>query len=220
MSEETVGCVWSEGTYAVVRQLLDGRYDNLLLLASQQSVVACMRIERQHGDARVRDAEVAFQRIVEYRSLLYDALFGYSRSNVSDGQMCGYESHAQHVVEQYHESLVAIACTLLDIFGVAAEMEVVALYVVLVDRCRYEHVEQSLFVVGHCLFESCERCHASLFRRIAKVNLYLLIESCEQIHLVVVGFGSRVDYGEVALNAESIAVIGCHLGRAVDDRCA
>ena len=50
-AEESVGGIGTEGLYAVFFQFVDGGDDDVVLLVAYDSVVACMRVEREYGDA-------------------------------------------------------------------------------------------------------------------------------------------------------------------------
>ena len=59
IAEEIVGCIGAECLNALVLQLFNGWNDDFLLLFAQSAVFAASGIEREHGNARTRDAHVA-----------------------------------------------------------------------------------------------------------------------------------------------------------------
>ena len=60
-SEEAVGCEGTECERSVLTGLVDGRYYHLLFLRPEQTSVAGMWIQRQHGYAGSHYAEILFQ---------------------------------------------------------------------------------------------------------------------------------------------------------------
>ena len=74
-SEIAVRREGTEGKYALVSSLLDGWDDDILLLAAKQSSVAAVRVEAQHGDARLVDDEILLERSVEQTQLAENLFF-------------------------------------------------------------------------------------------------------------------------------------------------
>ena len=102
----------------------------------------------------------------------------------------------------------------------AAESEVGALDGRLADGSRHEHVHQSVAAVGHGAFQRHEGGLPALGRGAAKLHLDFLVETVDQVQPAFFnGFGRRYDVA-VAGYAQHLAVVGGHLGRAVDHRRA
>ena len=101
-TEEAVGSKRTKGLNTLVCQFLNGGQNDVLLLRTQQSVVASMWIQREHGNARTGNAEVALQCFVENGCLLDNAFFGNRFGYVLDGQMRGNKSYTQRLVHQNH----------------------------------------------------------------------------------------------------------------------
>ena len=210
-AEEPVGRIWPECLDAFPHEFVDGGDDAILLLCSYQAAVASVRVECQHGDARVGNAEVALQAFVEYGGLLHDGILGYRPGHVFQRQVCRYERHPHAAVHQYHEGLAAFANAVFYVFRVAAELEQLALYVLLVYRRGDEHVVQVSPVVGHGPVEGLESCLAGLFRRLARFHLHFFLERGQQVEPSVAGIFSLVYDAEVCLQVEHLPVVCRHL---------
>ena len=87
--EEPVGRKGPEGQHAFAECLDDGRFDDLLLLAAQQSAVAGVGVEGHHGDARLDDAEVLDERAAQRVQLFDDAFFGDAAGDLRNGDVFG-----------------------------------------------------------------------------------------------------------------------------------
>ena len=147
VSEEPVGRKRSESQHAAGHGLGHGRTDDLLLLAAQQPSVARMGIERQHGDARLDDTEVAAQRRAQRVERTADALPRDVGAHLRDGEMDRHQPHAQPVAAHDHHRFAPQLRG--QELGVAGEAEPVALHRLLVDRGRHQRVDAAgLEVVG------------------------------------------------------------------------
>ena len=109
MGEETVGGERAESVHALVGKLFYSRDYHLILFHAEQASVAGVRIEGEHGYARVGYAEVALQRLVENSGFLNNTLLGYGLGNVFYRQVGGNQRHTHNVVKKNHQRLAAFA---------------------------------------------------------------------------------------------------------------
>ena len=108
--------------------------------------------------------------------------------------MCGDECNTHVVVAHNHERLVTVATkAVLEIFGVAGEIEVGRLNGFLVDRRRYENVDVAGLQICHGSFEGCESGFTGSFSGHAGINLEVFVYDVDDIVLTVAGVGSRVN---------------------------
>lgn len=77
-AKETIGRVGTKCLNAIFLEFLDSRFDNILLLRAQQSVVSGMWVQGKNGNTWIGDAEIAFQTLMEDGCLLNDGFFGNS----------------------------------------------------------------------------------------------------------------------------------------------
>ena len=74
-TKEAVCSIGAEALYAFfVERLLNGWHDDVVLFCAQDTVLASVGVERQHGDAGAVNIEVAFQRCIEQAQFLAYAL--------------------------------------------------------------------------------------------------------------------------------------------------
>ena len=134
--------------------------------------------------------------------------------------MCGGKCHAQLLVHEYHECLVALAESLLEILGVSGEMEGVGLDAVLVDWCRYKRIELAIAIVADSSLKALQCRLASLGRTLAELYLHLLVTDRQKVNRSLADVFYVLYHGIVDLDAKSLAMICHRLGVAVDDRRA
>ena len=60
---------------------------------------------------------------MEYGSFLDDGLLGNSRGNILDGQMGGYQCHAECLVHENHKGFFAVSHAGFNVLGVSGKME-------------------------------------------------------------------------------------------------
>ena len=97
-AEEAVGGIGAVGIDAFLIGLLDGRREDGLFLFSQESVVACMGVESQHGNAGTGDKEVTAQGSMEDAELLQDAFGGEAAGYLRHGQVGRCQCHTYALV--------------------------------------------------------------------------------------------------------------------------
>ena len=211
--EEGVGGVGAKGLDTLGGQRLDGGADNLLLLGAEQSVVASLRIDGEEGDAGIGEAEVATQALGEFAAGLLDAALGDALHHLAQGQVACGQGNAQSAID--HQGL-AVAVGLQVVFDIAALSAKLKLAGV-VDGIGDEDVEAALAIVGQGAVEGLEGVVSRGLAGHARLHFYLLFVGGQQIDHAVGGLACVRDDGEVGLYLEQVAVVGCHLGRTVDD---
>ena len=176
-----------------------------------------MRVQSEHGDARRFDAQVALQRLVEDAQLLYDSVLSNSIGHLADRKVCRYQSHTQRAVHQHHQGLLTFAHTGLNVFGVSGELELLTLDGVFVDRCGYQHINQSGTVVDDGTLQRHQGRLSALLGRLAQVDFHFFLDAGHQIHLSVNGILGLVYGQEIGIQVERLAVERRNLGGTVDD---
>ena len=120
-TKESIGGIGAEGLNVLSLQFGDGRGNDLLLLFAQCTVFATTRIQRQHGNTRTGDAQVATQSLMEQASFLHNLLFGDSLRDILHGHIVGNQRHAEIVVHQDTDALAFAAELTLQIVGMTIE---------------------------------------------------------------------------------------------------
>ena len=195
----------------LVDRLLDGGDDDLLFLCPDGGV------EREHGDTRVGDAEVALQRLGKGADAVGQTLFGNLGYDVLHGHVVGHQAYAERVVEQDGHGLPALGETFLDIARLSCERDALALDIGRMDGSCHQHVKLAVAVIHDGAVERLEGSHAGFLARLAQFHLDFLIKGGQQVHPPVLGILGAVDDAEVGLYVQRLAVIGRHLGRPIDD---
>ena len=122
-THEAVGRVGAKADDTLLTHGLDGGSDDALFFSSDDTTVACMGVECQHGNAWSIDAEVLLERSVENGELLLDKLLGEQRRNLCYGYMTSDECYAQSVIGKDHQCFITFAYALFDVFGMSGEGE-------------------------------------------------------------------------------------------------
>ena len=99
-----------------------------------------MRIEGQHGDARLDDSEIAHQRLVHHLDFRNDQLLGQRLFYLVQRDVPGDNPDPDRIVHHQHQVVVAVEL-FGKIFGLPMELETRRLYVFLVDRRGNHHVD-------------------------------------------------------------------------------
>ena len=220
IAEEVVGRIRSEGLYALACQLVDGRNDDFLLLVSAACLLIVLGVECQHGDTWIADVEVALDGLLEEGCLLYDSLCRDLCGNLFERQFLCHRSDAQRIAHEDAESLLSLTETGLDVVLVSLEGEALDECVLTVDRCCHQHIIQIVSEVGHGSVECLHRSLSRLLCRHTHVHLHLLLDSRQKVDASFLGVFGLLDDGELRGQVHGLAVVGCHLGRAIDDRRA
>ncbi len=90
-----------------------------------------------------------YAEILDKRAVESDQLVGYSfrcdrSGHIGNRFMDSHESYTQPFGTHYHHGLMTFAETILKIFGVAREVEIIAMDGLLVDRRGNEHVNETV----------------------------------------------------------------------------
>ncbi len=180
-----------------------------------------MRVERQNGDARGMDAEIAHKRAVEHAQFFQHCLARYGLRHLIDGQMCGPESHTHVVAAQHHERTASVVASerCFEIFRVAREGELGAVYVVLVDGRCHEHIYVPLAQVGHGAFQRRTRGFAGGGGFLSGLHLAVFAHYVDDVYSSVACVGGVGCLCKLhGLHAEGLAVECRYFGRAVHYR--
>ena len=214
--EKPVGGKRPESQHALAERLDDGRADDLLLLAPQQSAVAGVRVEGHDGDARLDDAEVLDERTAQRVEVPHDPLFGDVAGDLRNGNVLGDQPHAQRVAAQDHHGLAFEFGG--QVLGVPRVAEVVRLHGLLVEGCGHERVEVSRLQVAHGGAQRLDGGASRLGSRLARHD-FGVFPACHEVRLSAARLGGRCHgvEGEGFDLCDGISVIGRGFGRAVDD---
>lgn len=219
VAEEAVSGVRPKAEDVLAFQLFESGDDDVFFFCAKQSVVACVWVEGEDGDARVGDVEILVERLVKDAELLGDAVFCDVFSYLGDGEMGGGKGDAKVVVDHNHEGLGGVAGAVLEVFSVAGKVEVVALDGGFVDGRGDKDVEESFFVVAHGLFDGGESSLPALGRWLSEFYLHLIpFQAINEVQAAVDDVGGVQNGGEVGGEVHCLAVVGSYLGRAVDNR--
>ena len=214
--EKSVGRERPEGQHALAERLDDGRLDDLLLLAAQQSAVAGVGVEGHDGDAGLDDPEILDERTAQRVQVFDDPLPGDAAGDLRHGDVLRDQSHAQQVAAHDHHRFAAEFGG--HIFGVPRVTEVVGLHGLLVEGGGDYGVEMSLLQVA----DSCAEClHGGAARiggRFARDDFGSFAAGREvDFSAACLGGRSHGVEGDRFCLRKGISVIGCCCGRAVDD---
>ena len=216
VAKELLALVWSEDANAGVRQLLYGRYHHLLFLFPGVRV-GVVGVECQHRYAWVLYREVAAQRGVELCHGVDYSFLADGRGHVAQGNVAG-QRRQPHVLAHEHVESLLLACEAnLDEALVAREVVAVDVHVVFFHGCHHEHVEEPVLEVGYGAVYAFYGGAARVLRWHAEVHLHLVVVGGEQVEPAILGFrGVGDDAERVAVEAEGVAMVRRHLGRAID----
>ena len=177
-----------------------------------------IRVQRQDGDTRSLDREIAAEGGIELGHLVDDAFSRHSVGHVAQRHVAGQCSHAHLVADKDVEAFLVFGDAALDKLLITREVEAVDVHVLLVHRCHDEHVEQSVLEIGYGTVETLDGSATGILRRHAQVDLHVFIEDRQQVEASILGLGGLGDNAErVAGKTKGIAMVGCYLGRAVDN---
>ena len=175
-----------------------------------------MRVESHHGDARLDDAEVLFQRAAERMQVAHDLLPGDAAADLRHRNVLGDQPHAQNLAAHDHHRLPAQFGP--DEFGMAREVEPVALHALLVEGGCDDGVEQPLLQLLRRAAQRLDGGAPGLGRSFARFDL-LRVAACDEVHFAAAGVAGRrygVELHRFGL-CERISVIGGGFRRSVDD---
>ena len=203
IAEEIVGRIGSKGLDALRSQFLDGRTDNLLFLIAEDTVLTATWIEGKHGYARIGNAHVATQRLVENFSLVNNLLLRDGIGHILQRHVVGDEGDAQVVAHQDGESVLVLFLGVRQVQmpSYIRCVTIEAMNAVLSHGCSDEHIEKPCSVVGQCTVDGTLCSIAGFGRWHSKVNLHLFVEDGKQVDMSVLGFTSIADDVELRLIA-------------------
>ena len=206
---------------AGICQRLDGRHNHLFLFMAYHAAVAGMGVECQNGNAGRRDVEVAAQRLVEHPRLLHDTILSDGKGHFRNGQMGCHQSHPHQGVAQYHQRFAAVTAeAVLKVFGVAGETEVGTLDAGFLDGSCHQHVNKAGLEVLHGLFQCHESGMAGLGTLRPELHLDLCVGAVDEVELAGGGIFRRNYLPDVGIEPQGLAMVGKHLGVAIDYRRA
>ena len=150
---------------------------------------------------------------MEYFCFVHNLLLADGLCHVLQRDVIRYQCHAQVVAYQDGQTLTVVAQVLGEVRRVAVE----ATYAVLRHRSRHKHVEGTFLEIGQCPVKCLFGCFACLWCGYAEVHLHLFLKGHKQVNLVLLGIRGLGDDGELRVQTKRLAMIGCKLGRAIDD---
>ena len=131
--------------------------------------------------------------------------------------MGGGQGNTHHAVHQNHHGFLSLASAVLYVFGMAGELELVALDAMFVDGGCNQHVNQSLFVILNGGFKALQCSLSAFLCALSQVYFDFLFDG---VHHVEFSFGNLVcrSYGvETGAQFHGLAVIGGYLRAAIDN---
>ena len=218
-THESVCRIWTETLHTLGYHFFHRRDDDFGFFRADDTIVACMRIQREDSDARTTDAEILLQRAMEDFHLFHNQFLGNGSGNVLHRDVSCHQCHSEIVFQQNHQCLVVIAYTFLDVFGMSRKVEAVRLDGVLVDRCCHQHIDIAFAIVLQRSFQRIQSCLSGFGSRLGQFHLQFVFRTAQDIQLSVLRIVSIVDDGETGLNIHRFPMIGCHLRRTIHNRC-
>ena len=183
-----------------------------------------MRVERQDGYTWFTDEEVVDERKVEGSEFAQYAVLSDSLRDLSYGCMVAHERHPHDVGDHHHERLAGRRAELVvEVLGMPCESEVVALNVLLVDRCGDECLAQSVLDIAACSFQGGERGGSRLVCHFAEADRCVVGVAVDDTEFAVLGVGSVLDEFKRCVPefvVEPSHVLFEHFEIAVDDGSA
>ena len=127
-SEVAVRRIWSEGQDIFCVGGFYGRENDLFLLVSEQSSVAAVRVEAEHGDSRTVNLEIPLEGSLHQAELAEDLLGRKAVSYVPERNMAGDDADFEAVADHDHRMVLDSELLLdrfcdLDLFGVLCDLE-------------------------------------------------------------------------------------------------
>ena len=182
-AKETVGRVGAESHDTLVVRLLDGRTNNLLFFLANQTIIACMRIQSQHRNARTTNAEILQQRVGQRVQLAQDTLFSDAARYLRYGHMVANQRHFHLRANHHHQTLASVSEHLRQVLGMTRETELVTLDVLLVDWCSHEGVHQTGFQVFAGATQGQKRGMTCFRRRMADAQRSVIGINVDEVNL-------------------------------------
>ena len=186
VGKELFALVRPEDTDTGIREFLDGRHHDLLLLLLRMSFTV-IRVQRQDSDARSLDREVTAKGGIELGHFVDDAFCRHRRRHVAQRHVTSQGSHAHLLTDKDVETFLVLRDAALDKLLIAREVEAIDMHVFLVHRSHHEHVEQSVLEIGDGPVQALDGRTAGILRGHAKVDLHVLIEHRQQVEPSVLG---------------------------------
>ena len=211
IGKEVVGGIGTKGTHLALAEFFYGRHNHLSLFCSQR------RIQREHSYPWRRHTEISPECIGKQMQACFQTLRGDMLDNIFHSHMLGHQSNTHTVVEVNGHRLTLFGKTFLYIVGLSLKVNSLTPYGSRIDRRRYKHIKQMFVIIINGTVERLQCSLSGLFCRTAQFNLYLFIESGKKIHSAILCIGRMRYDAEIGRNIECLAMIGCHLGRTVDD---
>ena len=140
LEEHGVGGIRPFARDAALHRFRDGRGDDLDLLAAEQAALACMRIQRRHGNARHSEARAAHGCIGE-RKRRIDALGRDLLERCTQGYVRSHARHPQVVKHVHLAEKALVAGKVREHLMLVVEMPASGVQRALVERREYDAVE-------------------------------------------------------------------------------
>ena len=143
---------------------------------------------------------------------------GDGSRDILQADLVSHQSHAHIFVDEQALRFLAFTDALLDIFRTAREVEATHMSLAFIGRSTDEHVEESVFIVGDGAVECLHSSQRGIGRGNAHLHLDLLVDGRNDVELTLLGSTGVVDDGEVVFDAQCLAMISGHFGRAIYNR--
>ena len=141
-TEESVRRERTEGEYALVNRLFDCRNDDASLFVTEQSSVSAVRVEAEHGNAWLVNAEVLLEGLVDKAQLAEYLLLGDACGYVFERNVTGHHADLDAAADHKHRHVLDSE-GILDILRMSRESESLPGHSLFVDRAGNQHVNFS-----------------------------------------------------------------------------
>ena len=180
-----------------------------------------MRIEREHGNARTLNIEIALERIVENSQFFLNQILGDGFRHFGYGQMNGNQCHTNFLAKKHHQRLATLTHAGLEILGVTGEIEFGTLNIFFADGCRNDGVDFAIFQVGDGYLESQKSSLSGLLISFAQFHLHLIRTHLHHIGQIFLQVIHRLHIIRLkSLNTNCLAVITHNFRRTINHRGA
>ena len=212
-AKETVGGIRAETLYALFNGLLNRWSNGLLLFVSHHAVVAVMRVQSEHSDARCGNQEIVLQALVELVDFLCHVFLRDGNGHFADWQMRRHQCHAHHVVGENHERFVALSDSVGQIFSVSGKIEVRALNGVFADWGSDQNVDFPVLQRFCRRFECPVGSASGLLAGASKFHVHVVVKAVDEVEASVNGVLRRVDKMKLRFDAERFSVVAADFRR-------
>ena len=212
-SEISVGRERPEGEYAFFDRLLDGGDDDGLLFGAEQSAVAAVRVEAEHADAGIVDAEVLLERLFHQAQFAEYLFFGDGSRHLLEGNVASDDAHFQPFADHQHGNVLHPE-SLLEELRMAGESEAFGDYRLLVDGSCHQHVYLAGLEVAYGPFECGNRGLGGFSGGSARLCVHIVRQASDYVHAPGVSLGCGrngvgvhlLDFGDgFAVETENLA---------------